>query len=82
MTASPLDTLSAMDELRDAGFDERQARAIIGTLRGAAPGSATPVEQAASECGRTEWLAVAWIGGCVGFSVGVAIMTAFGSMLM
>lgn len=81
MTASTLDTLSAMDELRDAGFDERQARAIIGALRGAAQGSATPDEQATSECGRTEWFAVAWTGGCVGFSVGVAIMTAFGSML-
>ena len=55
MTASTLDTLSAMDKLRDAGFDERQARAIIGTLRGAAQGSATPDRQATSEHGRAVW---------------------------
>ena len=29
MAASPLDTLAAADELRNAGFDERQARAIV-----------------------------------------------------
>ena len=29
MAASTFDTLAAADELRDAGFDERQARAIV-----------------------------------------------------
>ena len=29
MAASTLDTLAAADELRNAGFDERQARAIV-----------------------------------------------------
>lgn len=68
MTASPLDTLSALDELRDAGFAERQARAIIATLRGAAQGSATPDEQTTSECGRAERFTVVWIGGFNVFS--------------
>ena len=30
MAASTFDTRAAADELRDAGFDEKQARAIIG----------------------------------------------------
>ena len=82
MTASTLDTLSAMDELRDAGFDERQARAIIGTLRGADQGSDTPDEQATSECGRTERFTAVWIGGFIGFFVGVAVMAIYCSMLI
>ena len=80
MTASTLDTLSAMDKLRDAGFDERQARAIIGTLRGAAQGSATPDRQATSEHGRAVWFAVAWMGACVGFLVGLAVATGLSRM--
>ena len=32
MAASTFDTLAAADELRDAGFDERQARAIVSVL--------------------------------------------------
>ena len=77
MTASPIDTLSAMDELRDAGFDERQARAIIEILRGAAQCSATPDGRATSECGGSERFAIAWIGGCIGFSVGLLIAAVF-----
>ena len=41
MAASTFDTLAAADELRNAGFDEKQARAIIGIQRSAGEQLAT-----------------------------------------
>ena len=35
MAASTFDTLAAADELRDAGFDEKQARASVGIQQSA-----------------------------------------------
>ena len=73
MTASTPDTLSAMDELREAGFDERQARAIIGVLQSAAQCCATRDGQATSAHETADWFTAAWVGGCIGFLVGATI---------
>ena len=44
MTASTFDTLAAADELRDAGFDDRQVRAIIDVRRCAGEQLATKAD--------------------------------------
>ena len=44
MAASPFDTLAAADELRDAGFDEKQARAIIAIQQSAGEQLATKAD--------------------------------------
>ena len=44
MTASTFDTLVAADELRDAGFDDKQVRAIIDVHRRAGEPLATKVD--------------------------------------
>ena len=44
MAASPFDTLAAADELREAGFDEKQTRAIIGIQRSAGEQLATKAD--------------------------------------
>ena len=49
MTASTFDTLAAADELRDAGFDDKQVRAIIDVHRRAGEPLATKAELKALE---------------------------------
>lgn len=44
MTASTFDTLAAADELRGAGFDDKQARAIIDVHRRAGEQLATKAD--------------------------------------
>ena len=46
MAASTFDTLAAADELRDAGFDEKQARAIVGIQQNARTELATRADLA------------------------------------
>ena len=46
MAASTFDTLAAADELRDAGFDEKQARAIVGIRQNARTELATRADLA------------------------------------
>ena len=46
MAASTFDTLAAADELRDAGFDEKQARAIVGIQQNARTKLATRADLA------------------------------------
>ena len=46
MAASTFDTLAAADELRDAGFDEKQARAIVGIQQNARTELATRADPA------------------------------------
>ena len=49
MTASTFDTLAAADELRDAGLDDKQVRAIIDVHRRAGEQLATKAELKALE---------------------------------
>ena len=49
MTASTFDTLAAADELRDAGLDDKQVRAIIDVHRRAGEPLATKAELKALE---------------------------------
>ena len=44
MAASTFDTLAAADELRGAGFDDKQARAIIGVQQNARTELATKAD--------------------------------------
>ena len=44
MAATTFDTLAAADELRDAGFDEKQVRAIIDVHRSAGEQVATKAD--------------------------------------
>ena len=46
MAASTFDTLAAADELRDAGFDEKPARAIVGIQQNARTKLATRADLA------------------------------------
>ena len=69
MAASTFDTLAAADELRDAGFDEKQARAIIAIQQSARTELATKADLAGLRAGMYRAL---WIQG-VGI---IAILTA------
>lgn len=69
MAASTFDTLAAADELRDAGFDEKQARAIIAIQQSARTELATKADLAGL---RADMYRALWIQG-VGI---IAILTA------
>ena len=69
MAASTFDTLAAAAELRDAGFDEKQARAIIEIQQDARTELATKADFAGL---RTDMYRALWIHG-VGI---IAVLTA------